>query len=360
MSLTGRADGPPLSPGWQIGVSMRGAALALRTLSSIDVDGPALLGERAAHTGFTRNGQVAPGGSCRFVRSDDGWLAVNLPRVSDVSLANAWLGDAGLDRGDPWQRVEAAVAGASSEELLAGADGLGLAVSALDEAIEGPPIRFRWSANESTIPESPLVVDLSSLWAGPLCANLLGLAGARVVKVESAERPDGARDGSPSFFELLRHGHESVVLPFTETRGRHALRRLIADADVVIEASRPRALEQLDVHADEHVARGAVWISITAYGREGSSGARAGFGDDVGVAAGIVAGSRDEPCFCADAIADPIAGLHAAVAALAVMRRGRGCLVDVSMAGVARAARGDRILDERPVQVAPPRTRTWR
>ena len=151
------------------------------------------------------------------------------------------------------------------------------------------------------------------------------------------------------------------MLPFTETRGRDALRRLIADADVVIEASRPRALEQLGVRADEHVARGAVWISITAYGREGSSGVRAGFGDDVSVAAGIVAGSPDEPCFCADAIADPIAGLHAAVAALAVMRRGGGCLVDVSMAGVARAARGDRTLDERPVQVALPRTRrTWR
>ena len=40
----------------------------------------------------------------------------------------------------------------------------------------------------------------------------------------------------------------------------------------MIEASRPRALEQLGVRADEHVARGAVWISITAYGREGSSG----------------------------------------------------------------------------------------
>jgi hypothetical protein len=309
---------------------------------------------------FTRNGPVAPGGSCRLVRASDRWLALSLPRASDVALANAWLGDAGLDPDDPWPRVEAAVGRASSRELLAGSAGLGLAVSGADETITGPPVRFHWSSSASTVPGSPLVVDLSSLWAGPLCANLLGLAGARVVKVESGERPDGARQGSPSFFELLHHGHESVVFPFTEPAGRDALRRLIADADVVIEASRPRALEQLGIRADEHVARGAVWVSIAAYGREGSSGLRVGFGDDVGVAAGIVAGSPDAPCFCADAIADPIAGLHAAVAALAVMRRGRGCLVDVSMAGVARAARGDRTLDERPVQVAPPRTRTWR
>jgi hypothetical protein len=364
MFLTGRADGPPLFPGWQVGVAMRGAALALRTLASVDVDGPALLGERAAHTGFTRNGRVAPGGSCRLVPSADGWLALSLPRASDVTLANAWLGDAGLDRADPWPRVEAAIARAPSGELLARAAGLGLAVSALDEAFEGPPVRChwssgRWSPGESPVSKSPLVIDLSSLWAGPLCANLLGVAGARVVKVESAERRDRARDGSPSFFELLHHGHESVVIPFTEPSGRDALRRLIAEADIVIEASRPRALEQLGVDAAEHVARGAVWIGITAHGREGSSGERVGFGDDVGVAAGIVAGTPDEPCFCADAIADPIAGLHAAVIALAVMRRGGGCLVDVSMSGVARAARGERLLDERPVAVAPPRTRTW-
>jgi hypothetical protein len=46
----------------------------------------------------------------------------------------------------------------------------------------------------------------SSLWAGPLCTNLLGLGGARVIKVESTTRPDGARSGPPAFFELLHHG----------------------------------------------------------------------------------------------------------------------------------------------------------
>ena len=48
-------------------------------------------------------------------------------------------------------------------------------------------------AAEFEIDPHPLVVDLSALWAGPLCAHLLGLAGARVVKVESLGRPDGAR-----------------------------------------------------------------------------------------------------------------------------------------------------------------------
>jgi crotonobetainyl-CoA:carnitine CoA-transferase CaiB-like acyl-CoA transferase len=213
------------------------------------------------------------------------------------------------------------------------------------------------------------VVDLSSLWAGPLCAHLLGLAGARVVKVESIERPDGARRGPAAFFDLLHHRHESVALEFASSHGRDALRALFDAADVVVEASRPRALEQLGFGADEYVARGVVWVSVTGYGR-GAGRNRIGFGDDVGIAAGLHAGTQDAPGFCGDAIADPIAGLCAAVAALAALRERTGRLLDISMAAAARAARGDDRADERVaelrdgrwvldgVTVAPPRARS--
>ena len=88
----------------------------------------------------------------------------------------------------------------------------------------------------------PLVVDLSSLWAGPLCAHLLGLAGARVVKLESTRRPDGARSGPPDFFSLLNAGKASVALDFGTRCGRGKLRRLLERADIVVESARPRAL----------------------------------------------------------------------------------------------------------------------
>jgi crotonobetainyl-CoA:carnitine CoA-transferase CaiB-like acyl-CoA transferase len=212
------------------------------------------------------------------------------------------------------------------------------------------------------------VVDLSSLWAGPLCANLLGLAGARVVKVESVERPDGARRGPAAFFGLLHHDHESVALAFGTSPGRDALRALLDAADVVIEASRPRALEQFGVDVHEHVDRGAVWVSITAYGREAAPD-RIGFGDDVGIAAGLHAGTPDAPRFCADAVSDPVAGLWAARATLGALGAGEGTLIDVPMAGVTRLARGAERAVERPaelhagrwflddVPVAPPRAR---
>jgi crotonobetainyl-CoA:carnitine CoA-transferase CaiB-like acyl-CoA transferase len=216
---------------------------------------------------------------------------------------------------------------------------------------------------------APLVVDLSALWAGPLCAHLLGLAGARVIKVESLGRPDGARRGPPAFFDLLHHGHESVALAFDEPRGRDALRGLLDAADVVIEASRPRALGHLRIDARAHVDRGAVWVSITAYGR-GDASNRVGFGDDVGIAAGLHAGPPATPSFCADAVSDPIAGIWAARAALTALRSGGGSLVDVPMAAVTRLARGNERAAERAaelrdgrwfldgVAVAPPRARS--
>lgn len=311
------------------------------------VDGPALLGERAAFAGVHARGSIAPGGACRFVAARDCWLAVNLARPGDPMLANAWLGDIDLNEDDPWPGVLDAVASWSAESLVERAAELGLAVGRLGETNASAPI-IEVVAGPATA-RTPLVVDLSSLWSGPLCAQLLGLAGARVVKVESVERPDALRHGAPTFFDLLHHGHRSVALPFRSARGRDALRALIAAADVVIEASRPRALEQLGLDAGAQVARGAVWISITAYGREVAP-QRIGFGDDVGVAAGIHAGSPDTPFFCGDAIADPITGLYAAVGGLAALARGRGALIDVAMASTARLARGEARRHERTAE----------
>ncbi|OYO24000.1 hypothetical protein CGZ93_05240 [Enemella dayhoffiae] len=104
---------------------------------------------------------------------------------------------------------------------------------------------FGWLSERSELkPEDappPLVLDLSALWAGPLCADLLHRAGARVIAVESAARPDPSRLGNPVLHRLLRGGVESVRLDFDDPADRHRLRRLIRCADMVIEASRPRA-----------------------------------------------------------------------------------------------------------------------
>jgi hypothetical protein len=73
---------------------------------------------------------------------------------------------------------------------------------------------------------------------------------------------------------------------------------------------------------------------VTGYGRPDPQ-QRVAFGDDAAVGGGLIACAPDgTPVFCGDAIADPLSGLHAAVAALAGHAAGGGWLMDVAMAGV--------------------------
>ena len=183
------------------------------------------------------------------------------------------------------------------------------------------------------------------MWAGPLCARLLGLAGAEVIKVESPARPDGARSGNREFFDWLHAGHRSLSADFGTRAGRAALAALLEVADVVIEASRPRALAALGLAPDMIPHRpGQVWLSITGYGRAVPE--RVAFGDDAAVAGGLVGWARragrrasPEPVFCADAIADPLAGVCGALAVALSRSAGGGELIDLSMREVGRRLR---------------------
>ena len=383
MFLTGRPGGPPLAApeGFvarlaAVGDALAGSAEGLGR--RVDVDVLALLGERAALAGLRRGGDVSCGGAARLLPTADGWLAVNLPRPDDHDLLPAWLAGTDPERfthrnggqsapavpghlgpdGDVWAEVAAAVAPGSAEPLAERAALLGLPAAALprlppatppatppayDRMARLPVITTRTGeAAAVTGLRGFLVADLSSLWAGPLCTHLLQQAGARVVKVESVHRPDGARRGPAEFFDLLHGGQEAVALDFRAEEGRVALRRIVAAADVVVEASRPRALEQLGVIADEILAEAAeretgpcVWLSITGYGRVAPGCDRVAFGDDAAVAGGLVAWDNLGPCFLADAVADPCAGLVAAAAALRSVAAGGRWRLDVSMRDVA-------------------------
>jgi crotonobetainyl-CoA:carnitine CoA-transferase CaiB-like acyl-CoA transferase len=121
------------------------------------------------------------------------------------------------------------------------------------------------------------------------------------------------------------------------------LARLLEQADVVIEAARPRALEQLGCGPDRVRPRPArVWLSITGYGRRGEAGNWIAFGDDAAVAGGLTSTDAEgDPVFCGDAVADPVTGLLASRAVLRSLAAGGGHQLDVPLAGAAAAvARG--------------------
>ncbi|MAT93097.1 MAG: CoA transferase [Halioglobus sp.] len=350
MWLTGEADGPPARAAAALPSCARGALSALRHLAGPLPEQPAngalLLSERAALLGLERRGRTSPNGSCHLFTAADGEIALNLARPDDRSLLCAWLQTD--EQVDDLATLARHLRAHSCAVLVERAQLLGLPAAAAGDGAACPPwYRLTPGAGRGPAPRQPLVLDLSSLWAGPLCAQLLRESGARVIKVESVSRPDGARAGNRTFFDLLNGGKQSLSLALGEAHGQAQLRALLQRADIVIDSSRPRALRQFGIDALQQVRSrpGLTWVSITGYGRDDSGAGRVAFGDDAAVAAGLLYRRPDGlSLFCGDAPCDPLTGVHAALAALAVSRGGGGlldiCLHDVA-AHCAAFHRGD-------------------
>jgi len=315
-----------------------------------------LLWKRSEFTGLVPSGSVSAGGSCRLLPTIDGWCAVNLPREDDLELLPAWLGVEAQEE-VPWESISDQLRTRPTDIVVRSGQELGLAISALPSGEEDEQLQFRGTANaarpwivrrvgEQTGAknvEDLRVVDLSSLWAGPLCARFLTVAGAHVTKIESISRPDGARCGNAEFFSWLHGGQSLKSVPFATADGVGHLKEIIANADVVIEGSRPRALDRLGIIPAEVVSNrpGMVWVSITAYGRCGPWCNWVGFGDDAAVAGGLVEQNVSGPSFVSDAIADPLTGMVAAALVAGAVAAGGGVTIDLALREVARsAARG--------------------
>lgn len=333
-ALTGFQDGPPLEVR---GHPAAAARAGLAWLSSFGpgatVPGVELLGERASVIHLTRNAPFSCGGAMQILPCTDGHIAVSLARPSDHDVVPAIVQSQTTT--DSWTSLRRWAAALSANDAADRCQLLGVPASPVGAPAAGPSrpwlVATRGGARRAR--GGPLVVvDLTSLWAGPLCARLLRGLGAQVTKVESASRPDGSRSGHPEFFERMNSGSTQIALDFDSRAGRVRLLELLRDADVVLEGSRPRALRQLGVRAEEMVSSGTIWLSITARGRDSDW---VGFGDDVAAGAGLLAEASD-PLPAGDALADPLAGIHAAVAVAAAWGTPHGWLLDLSMHDTAR------------------------
>jgi CoA-transferase family III len=355
MFLTGPPDSPGLGP--PAPLLPRLTALAERVERSAAAVGGVLrldplerLTERAGALGLSRRGRTSCSGATRLLRTADGWIALSLARPEDVDLVPAWLGSGADDVA--WDAIARSVSTRSASELVESGVLVGLPIALLPAGgrverrppaplppfsglschptpVDGPAARPRGV-------EDTVVVDLSSLWAGPLCGALLAECGFGVVKIESTRRPDGTRRGPPAFFDRMNAQKRSVALDLRTRAGTRVLHRLLEHADVVIEASRPRALAQLGIDPLQLIASGPrVWVSITGHGYRGESARRIGFGDDAAVAGGLVVWDGPDPYLCCDAVADPISGLTAAAAVLSALAAGGRWHLDVAMSAVA-------------------------
>lgn len=299
--------------------------------TGVALDATELVGGRAALLGLAARGRTSAGGATRLLRSTDTWCAVTLSRPDDIDAVAALI-QVDTMPSDYWAAVQEWVAHRSAADAVARAQLLGIPAAVLGEAQFAPPRVVPFGPRRA--PGAPLLVaDLSSMWAGPLCGQLLHRAGATVVKVESPARPDGTRRGPTPFFDWMNRGKLSYAVDFDDGAD---IRALLSVADVVIEGSRPAALHRRRLGPSDIAARaGRVWLRITGYGTGGDAAARVAFGDDAAVAGGLVEYDAAGPVFVGDAIADPLTGLHAAAAVADSLARGGGELIEISMAATA-------------------------
>ncbi len=311
----------------------RAVANDFRGLTGTEVDADAIIAGRAGLLGHSPDDRISAGEATHLMRSRDGWCALTLSRPDDVDVVPALLQVDAVGN-DHWPEVHRWVAQRDCAEVTERGRLLGLPVAALGETPAEPPrIHPFGAATTARGPSGLLVADLSAMWAGPLCGHLLARAGATVVKVESAARPDGARAGPSAFFDWMNSAKLSYKVDFDEPAG---LQALLAAADVVIESSRPEALTRRGLGPGSVPPRdGRIWLRITGHGTEGERAHWVAFGDDAAVSGGLVCGGDDAPAFCGDAIADPLTGLEAAAAVAQSLHTGGGELIELSMSAVA-------------------------
>ena len=189
------------------------------------------------------------------------------------------------------------------------------------------------------------VIDVSTLFAGPMAATMLGDFGAEVVKVEHPKgdpvRYHGAsKDGVGLWGKVVGRNKRGITLYLGSPEGQDVFRRLVRDADVVIENFRPGTLERWGLGYDGLSALnpGLVLVRVTGFGQLGPYAGRPGFGTLAEAMSGFAAitGEPDgPPTLPPFGLADGIAALAAAFATMTALRArettGRGQVVDLAI-----------------------------
>jgi crotonobetainyl-CoA:carnitine CoA-transferase CaiB-like acyl-CoA transferase len=195
------------------------------------------------------------------------------------------------------------------------------------------------------------VTDLTAFWAGPVATQLLGALGADVIKLEGVRRPDGMRfsGGRPpstdqwwewgTVFLSSNNNKRGVSVELSTEAGRALALKLIAASDLVIENFSPRVMANFGLDWDSVSGANprAVMVRMPAFGLDGPWRDRVGFAQTMEQVTGMawMTGHSDGPPIIPRGVCDPIAGLHAAFAAIAALvirdRDGTGLHLESTM-----------------------------
>jgi crotonobetainyl-CoA:carnitine CoA-transferase CaiB-like acyl-CoA transferase len=207
-------------------------------------------------------------------------------------------------------------------------------------------------ADADALPLSDIrITDFTAFWAGPVVTQFLGALGADVIKLEGVRRPDGLRfaGGRPPtwdqwwewgpVFLCSNNNKRGISVELSTETGRAIALELIAVSDLVVENFSPRVMENfgLDWAAVSAANPRAVMVRMPAFGLDGPWRDRVGFAQTMEQATGMawMTGHSDGPPVIPRGVCDPMAGMHAAFAAIAALvirdRDGAGMHVESTM-----------------------------
>ncbi|WP_329240256.1 CoA transferase [Actinoallomurus sp. NBC_01490] len=203
----------------------------------------------------------------------------------------------------------------------------------------------------ATNPDGPLgdlrVVEMGQLLAGPFCGQLLGDFGAEVIKLESPGRGDPMRQwgrekphGRSLWWPVVARNKKSVTCDLRTPEGQELARRIIGQADIVVENFRPGTLERWGLGYDRlrETNPGLILVRVTGFGQTGPYAPRAGYGS-IGEAMGgirYVTGDPSRPPSRAGiSLGDSLAAVFATIGTLVAVHNrhntGRGQVVDAAI-----------------------------
>lgn len=190
------------------------------------------------------------------------------------------------------------------------------------------------------------ILDLTTLYPGPLATMFLGDLGAEVIHIENPRSPDLIHSLPPfvgqesAVYLALNRSKRTLALDLKEADGRSVFFDLVKTADLVVEQFRPGVLDRIGIGYGEAVSYnpGIIYVSITGFGQEGPYALRAGHDINYLSWAGLLSQikSGERPVLPAFQIADVAGGSYMTViACLTALRHrektGKGQRVDVSM-----------------------------
>ncbi|WP_149140404.1 CaiB/BaiF CoA transferase family protein [Gemmobacter caeruleus] len=216
------------------------------------------------------------------------------------------------------------------------------------------------------------VIELARILAGPWAGQTLADLGADVIKVEAPEGDDTRRWGPPfidrdgdraaAYFHATNRGKRGITCDFRTPEGQETVRRLVADADVVIENFKVGGLAKygLDYESLRAVNPRLIYCSITGFGQTGPYAHRAGYDFIIQGMAGLMSVTGEpegQPQKVGVAVTDVFTGIYAATAILAALVQrgvtGAGQQIDMALMDVATAIMANQSMNYLTTGTAP-------